>query len=102
MSGTTRAGRRDDQSYTYYVCPNNTRNPHGTRKCPNHVRASIREDIITAAIAAFLDEFVLGHDRAAMLARLLPASAAEPAARRDAQAAELRNADRPQRGRRRA
>jgi len=32
---------------------------------------------------------VLGHDRAATLARLLPASAADQAARRDAQAAEL-------------
>ncbi len=89
MSGTTRAGRRDDQSYTYYVCPNNTKNPHGARKCPDHVRASIREDVITAAIAGFLDQYVLGHDRAAMLERLLPSSAADQAARRDAQAAEL-------------
>ena len=92
MSGTTRAGRRDDQSYTYYVCPNNTKNPHGARKCPDHVRASIREDVITAAIAGFLDEYVLGHDRAAMLERLLPSSAADQAARRDAQAAELTRA----------
>jgi hypothetical protein len=89
MSGTTRAGRREGQTYTYYVCPNNTKNPHGVRKCPDHVRASIREDTITTAIAAFLDQYVLGHDRAAMLARLLPASAADEAARRDAQAAEL-------------
>ena len=89
MSGTTRAGRREGQSYTYYVCPNNTPNPHSALKCPDHVRASIREDIITTAIAAFLDDFVLGHDRAAMLARPLPASAADQAARRDAQAAEL-------------
>jgi hypothetical protein len=89
MSGTTRAGRREDQSYTYYVCPNNTPNPHTARKCPDHVRASVREDVMTAAIAAFLDDFVLGHDRAATLARLLPASAADQAARRDAQAAEL-------------
>jgi hypothetical protein len=89
MSGITRAGRREGQSYTYYVCPNNKKNPHGARKCPDHIRAAIREDVITAAIAAFLDQFVLGHDRAAMLARLLPASAADQAARRDAQAAEL-------------
>ncbi len=89
MSGITRTGRREDQTYTYYVCPNNKKNPHGARKCPDHVRAAIREDVITTAIAGFLDQFVLGHDRAAMLQQLLPASAADQAARRDAQAAEL-------------
>jgi hypothetical protein len=56
----------------YYVCPNNVRNPHGARKCPDHVGAAIREDVITATIAGFLDDFVLGYDRAAMLQRLLP------------------------------
>jgi site-specific DNA recombinase len=89
MSGTTRAGRREGQSYTYYLCPNNTKNPHGTRKCPGHQRAAIREDVITTAISGFLDQYVLGHDRARMLHMLLPASAADKAARRDAQAAEL-------------
>jgi hypothetical protein len=47
MSGATRAGRREGQTYTYYVCPNNTRNPHNSRKCPDHIRAAIREDVIT-------------------------------------------------------
>jgi hypothetical protein len=59
-------------------------------RCEHHVRTAVREDTITAAIAAFLDQFVLGHDRAAMLQAHLPASAAEAAARRDAQAAQLR------------
>jgi site-specific DNA recombinase len=71
MAGTTRAGRRVGQSYTYYVCPNNTKNPHGARKCPGHVRAAIREDTITAAIAGFLDDYVLGAARAAELTRRL-------------------------------
>ena len=62
------------------MCPNNTRNPHNARKCPDRVRAAIREDTITAAIASFLDDFVLGYDRAAMLTKLLPASAADEAA----------------------
>ena len=54
------------------MCPNNVRTPHGASKCPDHVWAAIREDVITAAIAGLLDDFVLGYDRAAMLQRLLP------------------------------
>jgi len=90
MTGTTRPGRRAGQSYTYYVCPWRPASPRDTRRCPGHVRAAISEDTITTAIAGFLDQFVFGHDRAAMLQAHLPASAAEAAARRDAQATQLR------------
>jgi hypothetical protein len=90
MTGSTRPGRRKGQCYTYYVCPWRESNPRDVHRCPSHVRAAVREDTITAAIAAFLDQFVFGHDRAAMLQAHLLASAAEAAARRDAQAAQLR------------
>jgi hypothetical protein len=47
------------------------------------------EDTITAAIGGFLDTYVFGHDRDAMLSKHLPATAADEATRREAQAAEL-------------
>ena len=72
------------------MCPWRPGNPRDLNRCPGHVRAAIREDTITTAINGFVDQYVLGHDRAAMLHQHLPASAAEAAARRDAQAAELR------------
>jgi hypothetical protein len=78
------------QSYTYYVCPHRPRNPRDHAAAPSHVRAAVREETITAVIAAFLDDYVLGYDRAAMLTVQLPAGAAEEAARRDRQAEQLR------------
>jgi Recombinase/Recombinase zinc beta ribbon domain len=90
MTGSTRPGRREGQCYTYYVCPWRESNPRDVHRCEHHVRTAVREDTITSAVAAFLDQFVLGHDRAAMLQAHLPASAAEAAARRAAQAAQLR------------
>ena len=90
MTGSTRPGRREGQCYTYYVCPWREINPRDVHRCEHHVRTAVREDAITAAIAEFLDQFVFGHDRAAMLQAHLPASAAEAAARREAQARQLR------------
>ena len=89
MTGITRPGRRPGQTYTYYLCPWSKGNPRDAHRCAHHVRAAIREDTITAAIGGFLDQFVLGHDRDAMLAAHLPATAAAESARREAQAAEL-------------
>src|SRR5207247_1877265 len=48
------------------------------------------DQTITAALAGFLDTYLLGHDRAAMLTVQLSAGAAEQAARRDQHAAALR------------
>jgi site-specific DNA recombinase len=89
MNGTTRPGRKPGQCYTYYVCPWRASNPRDLHRCPDHVRAAMSEEIITTAIGGFLDAYVFGHDRDAMLAVHLPATAAGEAARREAQAAEL-------------
>ncbi len=91
MVGSTRDGRRPGQTYTYYVCPHRKDNPRNAAAAPEHVRAAVREEILTAAIAAVLDDYVLGHDRAAMLTTQLPASAAEQAERRDREAGQLRH-----------
>ena len=42
--------------------------PYGTRKLPDHMRAAIREDTITAAIAGFLDNPGRIHSEAAFAA----------------------------------
>jgi hypothetical protein len=91
MTGITRPGYHAPgaYNYTYYVCPWLKSNARDTRRCPEHVRASVREDHITTAISGFLDKYLLGHDRAAMLAGHLPKTAAEEAANREARAAEL-------------
>jgi site-specific DNA recombinase len=89
MNGTTRPGRKPGQSYTYYICPWRQSNPRDVHRCPGHVRAAMTEDTITTAIGGFLDSYVFGHDRDAMLSKHLPATAADEAARREARAAEL-------------
>jgi site-specific DNA recombinase len=89
MSGNTRPGYKDGPSYAYYLCPNNAKSARVARNCPEHVRSALREKDITAALGGFLDRYVLGHDRKAMLRAHLPATAADEAARRDAQTVEL-------------
>jgi site-specific DNA recombinase len=91
MVGSVRDGRHPGQTYTYYICPHRKNNPRDHAAAPGHVRAAVREEILTAAIAAFLDQYVLGHDRAATLTSQLPASAADQADRRDRQAGQLRH-----------
>jgi hypothetical protein len=73
--------------YTYYHCPYNPSNPRHVAACPGHpaTSVSIREETILAAIAGFLDQYVFGHDRAAMLAAQIPATSAEQAAARQRQ-----------------
>jgi site-specific DNA recombinase len=90
MVGATRDSTRPGLTYTYYICPHRRHNPRDHAAAPGHIRAAIREETLTAAIARFLDDYVLGHDRAAMLTAELPATAAEEAARRNRQADQLR------------
>ena len=83
MTGGTRDGRRPGQTYTYYTCPHRPANPRHAKTTPaGHIRAAVREETLTAAIAGFLDDHVFGEQRAAHLAAVLPASAAEETARR--------------------
>ena len=78
--------------YTYYHCPYNPSNPRHVAAHPDHPgrSVSIREEVIMAGIAGFLDQYVFGHDRAAMLADQIPATDADQAAARDRQETHLR------------
>jgi site-specific DNA recombinase len=83
MTGANRDGRRPGTSYTYYICPHRKNNPRHAQNGPGtHVRAAVREETLTAAVAGFLDQYVFGSGRAAQLAAILPATAAEAASHR--------------------
>jgi hypothetical protein len=93
MSGNTR--QRDTATgtttRTYYQCPHDTANPRHVAANPDHSAGlRVREDHLLAAIRQFLDERILGPDRAALLAATLPATDAAAAARRDTAAAAIR------------
>ena len=91
MHGVTRPGRTPaSKKNVYYICPHDPKNPRHAQAHPQHTRASVKEETITAALARFMDDYLLGHDRAAMLQVQLPAGAADQAERRDRQATALR------------
>jgi site-specific DNA recombinase len=90
MHGITRQGRTGARHYTYYVCPHDPRNPRHAQAYPGHERTSISDEIIAAALARFADQYLLGHDRAAMLQVQLPAGTAELTEQHDRQAAAIR------------
>ncbi len=77
MHGTQSATTPPGARLTYYVCPTRLGKPEDKAKWPGHVRASIREDVLTAKLSEFLDQYALGYDRAARLAELIPASQAQ-------------------------
>jgi DNA invertase Pin-like site-specific DNA recombinase len=77
MHGTQSATRRSGQKLVYYVCPTQLHKPEDKAKWPGHLRASVREDVLTAKLGEFLDDYALGYDRAARLAELIPASQAQ-------------------------
>ena len=74
MHGTQRATAQPGQPLVYYVCPTRLTKPEDHARWPGHLRASLREDVLTAKLSEFLDTYALGHDRAARLAELIPAS----------------------------
>jgi hypothetical protein len=76
MHGTARTGRKPQDLYVYYVCPTQMHNPADAEKFPGHARASVREQALTQGLSGFMDDFALGHDRAARLAELIPATQA--------------------------
>jgi hypothetical protein len=89
MHGITRRDRRG-RPYSYYICSHDPANPRLAAQFPDHGRISLREDIISKAVAAFIAERLLGPDRKAMLAAALPADAADQAARQARAAGHLR------------
>jgi hypothetical protein len=82
-----RAG--NGKTYLYWVCPHNPNNARHAARNPGHVRASVTDHDITAAVDNIITG-LLGHDRAAMLAAILPATQAEQDHRNQQRTEELR------------
>ena len=75
MWRTSSTGR----AYIYYRCPHDPANPSHAATHPDHGTVALSETAIMAAIGTFFDQYVFGHDRAALLADKLPATSAEHA-----------------------
>ncbi len=89
MCGTVRTSSTG-ATYTYYRCPHDPASPRQAAAYPDHGSVMLREDTLMDAIAGFLDQYIFGHDRAALLAATLPATTAEHAEARARQQAHLR------------
>jgi site-specific DNA recombinase len=91
MCGIRRPSGNGTAEYVYYLCPYKASNPRHAAACPGHpaTSVSVREDTIVAAITAFLDQYVFGYDRAAMLKDRIPVTTAEHAAARAREHARL-------------
>jgi site-specific DNA recombinase len=97
MHGSFSHSRKPGETYTYYVCPTRAANPRHAQDHPAHAWVGIREDVFTAALSGFLDQYAFGYDRAAQLAELIPATQAEQdqadAARAETLTRQLKQAD---------
>ena len=58
-------------------CPHDPASPRQAAAYPDHGSVALSETAIMAAIATFFDQYMLGHDRAALLTAQLPATSAE-------------------------
>jgi len=77
-------------AYVYYRCPHDPANPRHRAAYPDHPPVSVREDTLMTALAGFFDQYIFGHDRAALLSVQLPASQAGQAERQARHIAHLR------------
>jgi len=89
MHGITKRNRQG-RPYSYYVCSHDPTNPRLAALYPDHPRVTVREETISAAVAAFIAERLLGPDRKTMLTAVLPADAAGQAQQQTAQAEHFR------------
>jgi hypothetical protein len=91
MCGIRRPSGNGTAEYVYYLCPYKASNPRHVAACPDHsiTMVSVREDTLIAGITAFLDQYVFGYDRAAMLKDRIPVTTAEHAAARAREHARL-------------
>ena len=89
MCGTFRTSS-NGVTYIYYRCPHDPANPRHAAAHPDHGPVSASELAIMTALAQFLDQYVFGPDRAALLAVHIPATAAEHAETQARQVAHLR------------
>ena len=103
MCGITRThrDRGPHGDYAYYICQFNPGNPRHAAAVPDHPgTVAARQDLLLATLRDGLAAYALAPGRAARLAELLPAGAADAKARHDAQANALRLADQADRRRR--
>jgi hypothetical protein len=80
---------RTGKIYTYWVCPHDPANARHAAKNPGHVRASVNDRDMQAAVDSIISG-LLSHDRAAMLAATLPATQADADERNQQRAGQLR------------
>jgi len=74
----------------YYRCPHNPATPKHAAACPDHPRTvQAPEALLDRIVGQFFAEHVFGPGRAELLAAQLPATDADAAAERDAQAATI-------------
>jgi site-specific DNA recombinase len=85
MWRTSSTGR----AYIYYRCPHDPANPRHTAAHPDHGTVALSETAIMAALGTFFDQYIFGHDRAALLNAQLPATTAEHAQARHRQQTHL-------------
>ncbi len=89
MCGTWRTSA-NGITYIYYRCPHDPANPRHRAAHPDHGPVSVSEHNLMTALTGFFDQYVFGHDRAALLASQLPATAAGHAENQARQVAHLR------------
>ncbi|HEV2371037.1 MAG TPA: recombinase family protein [Streptosporangiaceae bacterium] len=91
MAGVLVRPHTGHAGYVYYRCTHDPANPRHQAAHPDHPKTvRVREDDLIIAIHDFFTKRIFGPDRAELLARQLPDSAAEAADRRDQQADALR------------
>ncbi|HEV2377930.1 MAG TPA: recombinase family protein [Streptosporangiaceae bacterium] len=91
MRGLLNRPHTGHTGYVYYSCTHDPANPRHHAASPDHPKSvRVREDDLLTAILDFFNRRVFGPDRAQLLARQLPDSAAEATARRQQQADALR------------
>jgi hypothetical protein len=80
---------QNGKTYAYFTCPHNPNNARHAAKHPGHVHAAVPAPNITAAVDNIISG-LLGRDRAAVLATILPATRAEQDQRNQQRAEQLR------------
>jgi site-specific DNA recombinase len=90
MAGNLVRPHPEHDGYIYYRCPHNPKNPRHVAAAPDHpTTVKVREDDLLSELGDFFATRIFGPDRAALLAAMLPANAAETTARREKETATL-------------
>lgn len=89
MSGRRKTGRPGAPPITYYACPRDPKNPRHAAASPDHpATVQVREDLIQAILADFINTRIFGPDRAKLVTAALPGTA-QASRRRQQETADL-------------